>query len=111
VVEIAPAVLARMKKIPKERLLKRLSEKGVQLYEDTQVISIEDKTVHLKKKDTTVFSLNADLVVLGINAQPANDLFYTLKGRVESVVAVGDANTPGNLGAALRNATETALKI
>ena len=111
VVEIAPTVLARMKKIPKERLLKRLSEKGVRLYEDTQVISIEDKTVHLKKKDTAAFSLKADLVVLGINAQPENNLLYALKGRVESVIAVGDANTPGNLGDALRNATKTALKI
>ena len=111
VVEIAPAVLARMKKIPKERLLKRLSEKEVHLYEDTQVISIEDKTVHLKKKNMAAFTLKADLVVLGINAQPENSLCYALKGRVESIVAVGDAAAPGNLGAALRNATETALKI
>ena len=57
------------------------------------------------------FTLKADLVVLGINAQPENSLFYALKGRVESIVAVGDAAAPGNLGAALRNATETALKI
>jgi 2,4-dienoyl-CoA reductase-like NADH-dependent reductase (Old Yellow Enzyme family)/thioredoxin reductase len=111
VVEIAPAVLARMKKIPKERLLKRLSEKGVDLYEDTQVISIEDKTVRLKKKNKAAFSLKADLVVLGINAQPENSLFYALQGQVETIVAVGDAAAPGNLGAALRNATEAALKI
>jgi NADPH-dependent 2,4-dienoyl-CoA reductase/sulfur reductase-like enzyme len=111
VIEIAPAVLARMKKIPKDRLLKRLSEKGVHLYEDTQVISIEDKTVHLKRKNRETFSLEADLVVLGIGAQSENSLFYALHGRVKKVVAVGDANSPGNLGAALRNATETALKI
>ncbi len=111
VVEIAPAVLARMKKIPKDRLLKRLSEKGVDLYVDTQVISIEAKTVHLKKKNMEAISLEADLVVLGINAQPENRLFYALQGKVENVVAVGDAAAPGNLGAALRNATEIALKI
>jgi 2,4-dienoyl-CoA reductase-like NADH-dependent reductase (Old Yellow Enzyme family)/thioredoxin reductase len=111
VVEIAPAVLARMKKIPKERLLKRLSEKGVRLYEDTQVISIEDKTVRLMKKNKEAFSLKTDLVVLGINAQPENSLFYALQDKVEKVVAVGDAAAPGNLGAALRNATEAALKI
>jgi 2,4-dienoyl-CoA reductase-like NADH-dependent reductase (Old Yellow Enzyme family)/thioredoxin reductase len=111
VVEIAPAVLARMKKIPKERLLKRLSEKGVRLYEDTQVISIEDKTVRLMKKNKEAFSLKTDLVVLGINAQPENSLFYALQDKVEKVVAVGDAAAPGDLGAALRNATEAALKI
>ena len=111
VIEIAPAVLARMKKIPKDRLLKRLSEKGVQLYEDTQVISIEDRTVHLRKKNGEAFFLEADLVVLGINAHSENSLFDALQGRVKKVVAVGDAITPGNLGAALRNATEAALKI
>jgi hypothetical protein len=57
------------------------------------------------------FSLKADLVVLGINAQPENSLFHVLQGQVETIVAVGDAAAPGNLGAALRNATEAALKI
>ncbi len=65
----------------------------------------------LSKKNMAAFSLKADLVVLGINAQPENSLFYALQGQVEKVVAVGDAAAPGNLGAALRNATEAALKI
>ena len=68
VIEIAPAVLSRMQKIPKERLLKRLSQKGVQLYEETRVVSIEDKKVRLKKKDDSEFILEADFVVIGINA-------------------------------------------
>jgi 2,4-dienoyl-CoA reductase-like NADH-dependent reductase (Old Yellow Enzyme family)/thioredoxin reductase len=111
VVEIAPAVLARMQKIPKERLLKRLSEKGVRLYEETRVVSIEEKKVRLKKKDDSEFMLKADLVVIGINAQPEDSLLHALQGKVKEVIAVGDAAAPGNLGAALRNATEVALKI
>ena len=111
VVDIAPAVLARMKKIPKERLLKRLSEKGVRLYEETRVVAIEEKKVRLKKKDDSEFILEADLVVIGINAQPEDSLFHKLQGDVREVIAVGDAAAPGNLGAALRNATEVALKI
>jgi 2,4-dienoyl-CoA reductase-like NADH-dependent reductase (Old Yellow Enzyme family)/NADPH-dependent 2,4-dienoyl-CoA reductase/sulfur reductase-like enzyme len=111
VVEIAPAVLTRMKKIPKERLLKRLSEKGVRLYEETRVVSVEEKKVRLKKKDDSEFILEADLVVIGIQAQPEDSLVHTLRGKVKEVIAVGDAAAPGNLGAALRNATETALKI
>jgi 2,4-dienoyl-CoA reductase-like NADH-dependent reductase (Old Yellow Enzyme family)/thioredoxin reductase len=111
VIEIAPAVLARMKKIPKERLLQRLSEKGVRLYESTRVVSIEDKKVRLKNEDDTEFLLEADLVVLGINAWPENRLLKDLQGKVKKVIAVGDAAAPGNLGAALRNATEIALKI
>jgi pyruvate/2-oxoglutarate dehydrogenase complex dihydrolipoamide dehydrogenase (E3) component len=111
VVEIAPAVLARMQKIPKERLLKRLSEKGVRLFEETRVVSIEEKKVRLKKKDDSEFMLKADLVVIGINAQPEDSLLHALQGKVKEVIAVGDAAAPGNLGAALRNATEVALKI
>jgi NADPH-dependent 2,4-dienoyl-CoA reductase/sulfur reductase-like enzyme len=111
VVDIAPAVLARMKNIPKERLLKRLSEKGVRLYEATRVISIEEKKVRLKRKDESEFTLEADLVVIGINAQSEDSLIDSLRGNVKEVLAVGDAAAPGNLGAALRNATEVALKI
>jgi len=111
VIEIAPAVLARMKNIPKERLLARLSEKGVRLYEETRVISIAEKKVRLKKKDGSEFMLPADLVVIGINAQPEDGLLHALRGKVEQVIAVGDAAAPGNLGAALRNAAEAALKI
>ena len=111
VIEIAPAVLSRMQKIPKERLLKRLSQKGVQLYEETRVVSIENKKVRLKKKDDSEFILEADFVVIGINAQPEDSLLHALQGKVKEVIAVGDAAAPGNLGAALRNATEMALKI
>jgi len=111
VVDIAPAVLARMKNIPKERLLKRLSEKGVRLYEETRVISIEKNKVRLKRKDESEFTLEADLVVIGINAQSEDSLIASLRGSVKDVIAVGDAAFPGNLGAALRNATEVALKI
>ena len=111
VIEIAPAVLARMKKIPKERILQRLSEKGVRIYESTRVVSIEDKRVRLMNEDDSELLLEADLVVLGINARPENRLLQELQGKVKKVIAVGDADTPGNLGAALRHATEVALKI
>ncbi|UCD80862.1 MAG: FAD-dependent oxidoreductase [Desulfobacterales bacterium] len=111
VVEIAPQVLARMKSIPRERLLARLVEKKVQLFTDTQVISIEAQKVYLKRKDEEPFMLEADLVVLGINAQPEDKLFHKLKNKVKEVIAVGDAASPGNLGQALRNATAAALKI
>lgn len=111
VVEIAPAVLTRMQKIPKERLLQRLAAKGVRLYEQTRVVAIADKQVRLKKKDDSEFILPADIVIIGINAQPEDRILQALQGRGKEVIAVGDAAAPGNLGAALRNATEVALKI
>ena len=111
VVENTGQVLTRMKKIPAERILARLKEKEVRIFKETQVTAIDDRKVCLKSKDGREFMLDADLVVLGINAQPEDSLFQTLQGNVQEVVAVGDAATPGNLGAALRNATKIALKI
>jgi hypothetical protein len=75
------------------------------------VIAIEDQKVRLKNKDDREFTLEADLVILGINAETEDGLFHKLQGKVKEVFAAGDAASPGNLGAALRNATEMALKI
>jgi len=111
VVEILPEVLTKMKKIPRERLLSRLSEKGVTIYTQTELAGIEENGVRLKKKDGEVFKLGADQVVWAIQAEPENRLLQTLKGKVKEVFAVGDAASPGNLGNALRSATEAALKI
>ena len=111
VVEILPKVLHRMKKIPRERLLSRLSEKGVTIFTETQTTSIEKDSVHLTTKDGKVFMIKADTVILAIHAEPEDSLLRTLKGKMKQVVAVGDAVSPGHLGAALRSATEAALKI
>jgi 2,4-dienoyl-CoA reductase-like NADH-dependent reductase (Old Yellow Enzyme family)/thioredoxin reductase len=111
IVEITPRVLSRMKNIPRERLMERLVEKKVRIYTETQVVSIATHNVLLKKKDGQEFKLAADLVVICINAHPQDDLFHELRGKIKEVIAVGDAASPGNLGKALRNATEVALKI
>ena len=65
----------------------------------------------LSNNTDSEFILEADLVVIGINAQPEDGLLHALQGKIKEVIAVGDAAAPGNLGAALRNATEIALKI
>ena len=75
------------------------------------VVAIEDKQVRLKRKDDSEFILEVDLVVIGINAQPEDGLLHALQGGVKELFVVGDAAAPGNLGAALRNATEVALNI
>ncbi|MBU0985628.1 MAG: NAD(P)/FAD-dependent oxidoreductase [Proteobacteria bacterium] len=111
VVEILPQVLHRMKKIPKERLLRRLSAKGVTIFTETEVSAIEKNLVRLKKKDGQMFTVKADKVILAINAVPENNLVEALKGKIKQVIAVGDAASPGNLGSALRSGTAAALNI
>ena len=109
--EVLPEVLTKMKKIPKERLLSRLSEKGVSIFTETQLTSIEKTSVRLRKVDGEEFVLQADQVILAIQAEPENRLIEGLKGKVKEVIAVGDAASPGDLGHALRSATEVALKL
>jgi len=111
VVEILPDVLHRMKKIPKQRLLARLSQKDVAILTETRITAIEKNRVVLQKKDGSTFELEADRVIFAIDVVPENRMVEDLKGRVKQVMAVGDAEFPGNLGAALRSGTAAALNI
>lgn len=111
VIEILPGLLPNMKQIPRERLLSRLSDKGITVFTETQVVSIEEKGIVVRKKDGRRREIASDCVILAVNARPENSLLEELQGKVEHVIAVGDAACPGHLGSALRSATEAALKI
>jgi len=111
VVEILSDVLHRMKKIPKQRLLARLSQKNVTILTQTRITAIGKNRVFLEKKDGSAFELEADRVIFAIDAVPENQMVEDLIGRVKQVMAVGDAEFPGNLGAALRSGTAAALNI
>ncbi|MBU4344856.1 MAG: FAD-dependent oxidoreductase [Proteobacteria bacterium] len=111
IVEILPRVLDRMKKIPRERLLSRLSEKRVAILTETQATCIEKNIVHLKKKSGKQLSIEADRVIVAIRPESEDSLFQALGDKIKQVIAVGDAASPGDIGSALRSATEAALKI
>jgi len=111
VVEILPDVLHRMKKIPKQRLLARLSQKNVTILTETRITAIEKNRVFLQKKDGSTLELEADRVIFAIDAVPENRMVDDLRGKVKQVMAVGDADFPGNLGMALRSGTAAALNI
>ncbi|NQT10273.1 MAG: FAD-dependent oxidoreductase, partial [Desulfobacteraceae bacterium] len=111
IVEILPRVLDRMKKIPRERLLSRLSEKRVAILTKTQATCIEKNIVHLKKKSGKQLSIEADRVIVAIRPESEDSLFQALGDKIKQVIAVGDAASPGDIGSALRSATEAALKI
>ena len=55
--------------------------------------------------------LEADRVIFAIDAVPENRMVDDLRGKVKQVMAVGDADSPGNLGTALRGGTAAALNI
>jgi pyruvate/2-oxoglutarate dehydrogenase complex dihydrolipoamide dehydrogenase (E3) component len=111
VVEILADVLRRMKKIPRQRLLARLAAKDVTILTETRVDSVVPGAVHIINKDGKNRTLAADNVILAVGAESEKQLQMQLRGMVAQVLAVGDADIPGNLGAALRSGTERALAI
>lgn len=111
IVEVLPEIIPKSKKIPRERLIERLKEKGVRIFVGTRVIEIKGAVVSLEDRDRKEFLAEADNIILAAGAQPDRTLFEQLKGKVKELVQVGEAEMPGNLGSALRSATEAALKI
>lgn len=109
VVEILAQVLAGMKKIPRQRLLARLTAKGVDIRTETRVDRVAENGIQLTDKDGMSHFLAADNTLVAINSEPENRLVEELSGTLGQVIAIGDAAGPGNLGAALRSGTEAAL--
>lgn len=111
VVEVLDEPLKKMKDIPREELLKRLEEKGVKILTNCKAISIEKGAVTIENKEGEKQQIIADSVMVATGNCPVNELFRSLKDSVGEIYLVGDAQQSGNLGAALRGATEIGLKI
>ncbi len=111
IVEVLDELLKKMKDIPRQEILKRLNEKGVAIFTNSKAISIEKGKVIIEDKDRVKKELITDSVIVAVGNCPLKPLFDSLKGSVEEIYLAGDAKEPGNLGAALRSATEIGLKI
>ncbi len=111
VVEILADVLRRMKKIPRQRLLARLAAKGVTVLTETRLDSVAPGADHIIGKNGRNRTLATDNVIVAVGAASENRLQTQLNGTIAQILAVGDADIPGNLGAALRSGTEAVLAI
>jgi len=111
VVEMLEEPLRRMKEIPRQELLGRLRKKNVTILTNTKVIAVGAGKVAVEAGDGGRRELEADSVIFSTGSIPADSLAGSLKGLIEEVHVVGDAREPGNLGAALRSATEVALNL
>lgn len=111
VIEILPAVVSKMKDIPREDLLRRLKEKKVKILTETEAVSIEQGKAQIKDKEGNRSFLQADSVIVSIGTVPENSLLPSLKEKVPEIYVTGDAAEPGNVGNALRSAAKAALEI
>jgi 2,4-dienoyl-CoA reductase-like NADH-dependent reductase (Old Yellow Enzyme family)/thioredoxin reductase len=111
IVELCNEPLMRMKEIPRQELLDRLKEKGVSIVTTCKVTAIEDGKVLIEDKSGQIKELKADSVVVSVGSIPENSLHDALKDKVKEIYSLGDAKEPGNIGDALRSATEVGVKI
>ncbi len=111
IVEAFEEALHRMKEIPKQELFKRLRNKNVAILTSTKVIAVGPGKVIVETKEGIGKELAADSVIFSTGAVSVDSLVETLRGALEEVYVVGDAKEPGNLGAALRDATAVALEL
>ncbi|MBU2514562.1 NAD(P)/FAD-dependent oxidoreductase [bacterium] len=111
IVEIASDILNKMTKIPRERMLSRLQEKQIKILTETRLLSFENNTALLERKDDTKITIAADNLIVSIGSEPENNLLPELEKRIDQIIVIGDAKSPGNLGSGLRDATEAALAI
>ncbi len=111
IVDIAADILSNMKKIPKERMLVRLKQKGITILTETSLISIENNEAMLRNVDGTEQRLKTDHVIVSVGSISERSLAKQLEGQIDDVYVVGDAANIGNLGSALRDATKTAVML
>lgn len=111
IVELFPKILRNMKKIPRNRLMARLSQKGINILTETRIKSMDNEQVSLVGKGNKEFMVEADAVVLALPSSPDNDFIKQVNGKFKKVMRVGDAEIPGNLGSALRSAAQAALTL
>ncbi len=111
IVELLDEPLKRMNDLPKAELLGRLKKKWVQILTSMEVMAIEKGHVIVASKDGIKKKLTADSVIFSVGSGRVDFLYGALKDSVKEVYVVGDAKEPGNLGAALRSATEVGLQI
>ncbi len=111
IVELCNEPLMRMKEIPRQELLNRLKEKGVTIFTTCKVTGVEYGKVLIEDKSGQVKELKADSVVVSVGSIPENLLHDVLKDKVKEIYTIGDAKEPGNIGEALRSATEVGVKI
>ncbi len=111
IVEMLPRILKNMKKIPRKRLMSRLSQKGVKIYTETRVKSLSKRQICLERKQENSIVLKADTIVLALPSLPDHVFIKQTEDRFKKVVRVGDSNMTGNLGSALRSAVQSALTL
>ena len=95
-----------------DNLLPKLQEKGVQIVTSQKLVKVTDKTIELEDvTDGIKTNFPVDLVVLSVGVRSCNEIVEDIKNNFSNVFVIGDANKPGRIASATREAFDTARKL
>lgn len=94
VVEILESVMGDMYSINRDHMEKLLSEIGVRILANTEVLEITDEGIAIAHKCGETASLEADTVVLATGFEPNDELLPALKDKVPEIYTIGDCVAP-----------------
>jgi 2,4-dienoyl-CoA reductase (NADPH2) len=110
IIEMAGRVANNVSRSSRWSLLKSLKLLGVEIRPGTKLLEINGDSVKVMT-DGREETIPADTVVMATGVRPVDDLKGPLSGKGIEIITLGDAGTPGNIGDAVKQGFEAALKI
>jgi 2,4-dienoyl-CoA reductase-like NADH-dependent reductase (Old Yellow Enzyme family)/thioredoxin reductase len=110
IVEILNDVAIDMGPLARIPLLKRLRERGVNIYTNTTVEEISERGV-LAKVDAKIISLDAESIILATGSKSNGELVKQLAKEIGELYAIGDCVEPRKVYDAIHESFQVGLKI
>jgi len=95
--------------IEKTLTLKKLKEKGVEIYTSTKVVEIDGKNVKMEGAEETTLE-DVDHIVLTTGMKSYNPLFDKIRDKIKTCV-IGDAKEVGKADDAIRDGYNLGLTL
>ncbi|MCD6200957.1 MAG: FAD-dependent oxidoreductase [Bacteroidales bacterium] len=109
IVEMMEEIARGMEMIEKTLTLKKLKEKGVEIYTSTKVVEIDGKSVKLEGAEETTLE-DVDHIVLTTGMKSYNPLFDKIRDKIKTYV-IGDAKEVGKAYDAIRDGYNLGLTL
>ena len=94
-----------------EMLERLVPFRGVQVQTSSEIISVQEGAVQIRKKDGQEVSIKADMVVLAVGYNNNRQLYDAIQGKIPETYLIGDARKVANIMYAIWDAFEVASSI
>ena len=105
--ELAKECFHRLKKL----LTEEIRSSGIKVFTSVKDESFEPGTVSIQTEDGRIESFAVDSVVIACGSKPNDPLYNELKGKVETIIKVGDCIKPRSILEATREGADAGFKL